>query len=311
MPRPPVRSSLAVVLALALAACGGAASNAGPPVPRIGGCPIFPASNPWNRDVSRAPVSARSRQYIHGFNRFGRTHLYAAFGHGIYGIDYSVVPANQPLVPIRFVAEPRVSDPGPYPVPTNPKIEHGPDHHVLFVQQGTCRLYELYRAQPGPGRWLADAGAVFDLRSNRLRPEGWTSADAAGLPILPGLVRYDEVAAGAINHTLRVTAAMTARGWVYPARHYGASAGSAPDLPPMGLRMRLRRSFSLRGFHGQALVILRALKRYGMMVADAGESWGLVGTPDPRWNDADLAQLQRVPGSAFVALRHGPVHTAS
>jgi hypothetical protein len=175
------------------------------------------------------------------------------------------------------------------------------------VQQGTCRLYELGRAFWKTNHWNADVGVNWDLKSNALRPAGWTSADAAGLPILPGLVRYDEVAAGAIQHALRFTAPATRRGYILPATHW-ASSSTNPALPPMGLRLRLEANFSLAGFHGQSLVILRALKNYGMIVADNGSSWYITGSADKRWDDNDLNQLKTVPGSAFEAVNTGATH---
>jgi hypothetical protein len=179
---------------------------------------------------------------------------------------------------------------------------------VLVVQEGTCRLVELYRAFPAGGGWQADSGARFDLGSNALRPLGWTSADAAGLPILPGLVRYDEVAAGRIDHALRVTFARTQRGYILPATHF-ASSSTDPDLPPMGLRLRLRADYDLSGITGQARVIAEALQRYGLIVADNGSNWYVQGAPDPRWDDDDLRQLAGIPGTAFEVVDTGPVHT--
>src|SRR5207245_1106960 len=193
------------------------------------------------------------------------------------------------------------------PVPPSAPVEgagEAGDRHVLILQRGSCRLYELYSARRSGAGWDAGSGAVFNLRSNALRPAGWTSADGAGLPILPLLVRYPEVRAGHIDHALRVTVERTQRGYVPPARHF-ASASSDPSLPPMGLRLRLKAGFSLAGFHGQALVVLRALKRYGLIVADNGSSWLITGAPDRRWRDADLDQLKRVPAPAFQALYVG------
>jgi hypothetical protein len=180
------------------------------------------------------------------------------------------------------------------------------DRHVLVLQRGSCKLYELYAARRRGTGWEAGSGAVFDLRSNALRPEGWTSADAAGLPIFPLLVRYPEVHAGRIDHALRVTVEKTQRGYIHPATHF-ASESSDPNLPPMGLRLRLKASFGLGGYHGEALVVLRALKRYGLIVADNGSSWYITGAPDARWDDEDLNQLKSVPGSAFQAVRTGPI----
>jgi hypothetical protein len=222
------------------------------------------------------------------------------------------VGAGQPEVPIDFTDYAAESDPGPYPVPASAPVEGAGeegDRHVLVLQRGACRLYELYAATRRGRGWEAASGARFDLRSNALRPDGWTSADAAGLPILPLLARYPEVAAGRIDHALRVTVARTQRGFIHPATHF-ASSSSDGALPPMGLRLRLKASYSLAGFHGQSLVILRALRRYGLIVADNGSSWYVTGAPDRRWDDADLDQLKRVPGTAFEAVRTGPVRHA-
>jgi hypothetical protein len=183
------------------------------------------------------------------------------------------------------------------------------DRHVLVLQQGTCKLYELYSARRTGAGWQAGSGAVFNLRSNALRPAGWTSADAAGLPIMPLLVRYPDVHAGQIDHALRVTVPRTQRGYIHPATHF-ASANADASLPPMGLRLRLKAGFSLARFHGQSLIVLRALKRYGVIVADNGSPWYITGTPDRRWSDADLDQIKRVPGSAFEALRTGSIRHA-
>ena len=272
--------------------------------PVIGGCPVFPPSNPWNQEVSTAAVDPNSANYIASIdsNQF----LHADFGADpSYGIPYVVVPASQPLVPITFNAYGNESDPGPYPVPPSAAIEQGTDAHVLVADSGNCRLYELYHASRQASGWAADSGAVFDLRSNALRPDGWTSADAAGLPILPGLVRYDEVAAGVIDHALRFTVQATQSGFIHPATHEAGVSNS--NDPPMGLRLRLRASFDLSPFHGESLVILTALKRYGMFVADNGSSWYVSGATDPRWNDGDLDQLKTVPGSAFEAVQSGPI----
>ena len=291
---------------LAAGALAGAAPSAGA-VPTVGGCPVFPASNAWNRDVSRDPVDPRSAQYVASINSRGRRFLHADFGgRGEYGIPYRVVPRTQPRVPIRFTDYGDESDRGPYPIPLNAPVERGSDRHVLVVQRGTCRLFELFAAFRSGNGWAASSGAVFDLRSNRLRPAGHTSADAAGLPIFPGLARYDEVRAGAIRHALRFTVSRTQRGYVHPARHF-ASSRTDPSLPPMGLRLRLKRSFNTRPYRGQARVVLEALKRYGMIVADNGSDWFITGASDRRWNDQDLNQLKRVPGSAFEAVRHGRI----
>jgi hypothetical protein len=273
-------------------------------------CPIFPQSNPLNQDISHAPVDPRSAAYIASIGLTG--HLHPDFGtNPSYGIPYAVVGPQQHEMPITFTAYNGESDPGPYPIPANARIEGPPageegDRHVLVLQKGSCRLYELYAARRSRAGWEAGSGAVFNLRSNALRPEGWTSADAAGLPIFPLLVRYPEVHAGQIGHALRVTVERTQRGYIHPATHF-ASSNSDVNLPPMGLRLRLKAGYSLQGFHGETLVVLRALKRYGLIVADNGSSWYITGAPDSRWNDEDLEQIKRVPGSAFEAVRTGPV----
>jgi hypothetical protein len=276
------------------------------------GCPLFPASNPLNQDISRAPVDPASARYIASIGLSG--HLHADFGSNPgYGIPYSVVPRRQRKVPIRFDEYGGQSDPGPYPIPAGARVEgagQGGDRHVLVLQRGSCRVYELYTATRSGAGWQAGSGAVFDLRSNALRPEGWTSADAAGLPILPLLARYPEVRSGRIDHALRVTVSASQRGYIHPATHF-ASSSSNGSLPPMGLRLRLSAHYSLAGYRGQALIILRALKRYGLIVADNGSSWYITGAPDPRWNDTDLDQLKRVPGSAFEALSSGPIRHRS
>jgi hypothetical protein len=296
-------------LALALAAPSGRASTAAAAAgPHEYSCPILPASNPLNRDISHLPVDSHSASYISSIG--AGTHLHADFGSNpSYGIPYAVVAAGQPKVPIRFTEFGEESDPGPYPIPPNAPVEgagEAGDRHVLVLQKGSCRLYELYSARRNGGGWEAGSGAVFNLRSNALRPEGWTSADAAGLPIFPLLVRYPEVRAGQIDHALRVTVQRTQRGYIHPATHL-ASTSADPSLPPMGLRLRLKSSFSLTRYRGEALVVLRALKRFGLIVADNGSSWYITGAPDPGWNDEDLNQLKTVPGSAFEAVHTGPI----
>ena len=276
--------------------------------PHEGACPVFPASNPLNRDISHAPVDSNSARYIESIG--AQIHLHADFGTPpSYGIPYSVVGPHQPRVSIHFTEYGEESNPGPYPVPPGAPVEGAGeegDRHVLVLQEGTCKLYELYSAQRKGSGWDAGSGAVFNLRSNALRPEGWTSADAAGLPIFPLLVRYPEVKSGRIDHALRVTVERTQRGYIHPATHF-ASNSSDPSLPPMGLRLRLKASFDLSGYHGEALVVLRTLERYGLIVADNGSSWYITGAPDPRWNNEDLDQLKQVPGSAFEAVRSGPI----
>ena len=275
--------------------------------PHEGACPVFPASNPLNQDISHAPVDPNSAKYIASIG--AGIHLHADFGTPpSYGIPYTVVGPRQHKVPVHFEYR-EESDPGPYPIPPGAPVEGAGeegDRHVLVLQEGTCKLYELYAARRQGRGWLAGSGAVFNLRSNALRPEGWTSADAAGLPIFPLLARYSEVKAGEIDHALRVTVAETQRGYIHPATHF-ASSSSDPNLPPMGLRLRLKASFDLARYHGQALIILRALERYGLIVADNGSSWYITGAPNPHWNNEDLDQLKSVPGSAFEAVKTGPI----
>jgi len=280
--------------------------------PLISGCPVFPTDNPWNTDVSNFCVDPNSAAYIASINQ-NKQFLHADFGSDPSGgIPFVVVPGTQPLVPILFTEAPDESDPGPYPVPPDAPIEGGVnstgDRHVLTLNSGTCTLYEMYNAvkNSNDDGWRAGSGAVFDFHSDALRHDGWTSTDAAGLPILPGLARYDEVAAGAVRHALRFTVASTQRGYIHPATHF-ASQSTDPSLPPMGLRLRLKASYSIGAFTGQSKIILMALKKYGMIVADNGSSWYITGAPDSRWDDVDLDQLKTVPGSAFEVVQTGPI----
>jgi hypothetical protein len=280
--------------------------------PTIAGCPVFPANNAWNEDVSKLPVRADSATMINAITATGaKTMLHADFGgNGAYGIPFSIVAANQKKEPIHYTAYGSESSPGPFPIPPSAPVEGGAkssgDRHVLVVQRGSCHLYELYDAFWRGTHWDAGSGVNWNLTSNKLRPLGWTSADAAGLPIFAGLARYGETATGSINHALRFTVEQTQRGYIFPATH-DASSSTNPALPPMGLRLRLKAGYSLARFHGEALVILKALKRYGMIVADNGSSWYITGAADPRWNDNDLDQLKTVPGNAFEAVDTGPI----
>ncbi len=282
------------VFVVALAAFPIAAGSA----PTIDGCPVFPDNNAWNKRVDKLPRSAKNRDNALVHPDFG--------SNPDYGIPFVVAPADQKKVPIRFTAYGDESDPGPYPIPANAPVEVGGDHHVLVVQSGACKLYELYNAQRSGSGWDADQGSIFDLRSNALRPAGWTSADAAGLPIFPGLARYDEVKSGKITHALRVTVAESQRGYISPARHFASDSRNSA-LPPMGLRLRLKKSFDTSKFHGDSKVILTALRRYGMIVADNGSSWFISGATDTRWDDDDLNQLKSVPGNAFEAVKTGAI----
>jgi hypothetical protein len=269
----------------------------------------FPDDNPWNADVSNAAVDPKSSTLIASC---GLRNLHPDFGTvwdgAPNGIPYVVVHSGQARVPITFDYNDE-SDPGPYPVPANAPIEGGSssdgDRHVLVVDVDAWKLYELYDAHPqnNGASWHAGSGAVFDLNSDALRPAGWTSADAAGLPIFPGLVRYDEaVEQGSINHALRFTCPKTRKAYVSPARHY-ASGDTSSALPPMGMRVRLKASFDTTGFSAPVRAILRAMKKYGMFVADNGSGWYVSGAPDSRWSDDDLATLARVPSSAFEVIR--------
>jgi hypothetical protein len=265
----------------------------------LGACKVFPPDNAWNRDVSAAEVDPDSDRYIAAM---GEHALHPDFGADRErGIPFVVVPGSQPKVPVSFVWADE-SDPGPYPIPPDAPVESGGDRHVVVVERDSCTLYELFQAERSGKGWRAHAGAVFDLKSNRQRPQGWTSADAAGLPIFAGLVRYDEVARGEIRHALRFTHERTADAYVGPATH-SAATSEHRWAAPMGTRVRLKASFDVAPFNPRVRVILQALKRYGMFLADNGGSWFVSGAPDPRWSDRELAELYLVPSSAFEVLR--------
>jgi hypothetical protein len=323
------RRTLAVALVVLCASALGAAlfalpSGAVGPYPALGGCPVFPdppASLPadapsladetaWNQDISKAPVARNSAAAIAYIDSHGGDRLHPDFGSPrSYGFPYAVVGRGQRKLPIRYTAYGDESDRGPFPIPTGAPVEGGAhsdgDRHVLAVDRPTCRLYELYSAFPEGGRhphWNAGSGAEWNLRSAALRPDGWTSADAAGLPIFPGLARYDEVAAGHLEHAIRVTFESTRNAWVHPASHCAGDT-SNPDAPAMGTRLRLRPGYGLGRFRGEARTIAVALKRYGLIVADNGSNWYLGGSSDRRWRDEDLDQLKSIPGSAFQVVR--------
>lgn len=278
--------------------------------PRIGGCPVFPEDNIWNTVVSDLPVAARSDDYVRSIGADLRLH--PDFGSGRWGgsntgIPYTVARAGERLTQVQLDV-PSESDPGPFPIPARAPIEGDPrpsarsDRHVLVLDEARCRLIELVGAHRfAEGGWRAGAAAVFDLRSHRLRPAGWTSADAAGLPILPGLVRYEEAATGEIRHALRFTAPKTQRAYVWPARHQ-ASPLNDPRLPPMGQRFRLKATVRVTGFSLEARAILVALQRYGMILADNGGPWFVSGVPDERWNNLVLLELKRLRGTDFEAV---------
>ncbi len=306
--------SVAALAALLVSGCGSASDvtqPAGDETPASSGALSrrpFPADNWWNLDVSGQPVDPASSTLIASC---GLRNLHPDFGSQ-YGIPYVLVGAGQPRRPVTFDYADE-SDPGPYPIPTNAPIEGGAssdgDRHVIVVDTSAWKLYELYDAHPlnGGASWQAGSGAVFDLASNQLRPLYWTSADAAGLPIFPGLVRYDEaVERGAIEHAIRFTCPRTQKGFIAPARHYASSDASA-SLPPMGMRVRLKGSFDVSAYPAEVQVILRAMKKYGMILADNGSGWFVTGAPDPRWNDSRLDALKQVPSSAFEVVQMGAI----
>jgi len=270
----------------------------------VGSCPMFPADSVWHADVSGLAVHPRSTAWRNAIG--AGTGLHPDFGSGLWdggtiGIPYTTVGAGQPPVAMAFDYADE-SDPGPYPFPTDAPVEGGSDHHVIVVDNSTCRLYETWDSTRQPdGSWRAGSGATWDLRSNALRPATWTSADAAGLPILPGLVRYDEVAAGRIDHMVRFTAPRTQKAFIWPARHQAASSTS-PDLPPMGAVFRLRADVDISWMSPQARVVAQALKDHGMILADNGSSWYLSGAPDERWDNDDLHDLARLTGAQFDAV---------
>jgi hypothetical protein len=297
------RSPQSSGLALILLACSTIFGQS----PTVGTCPVLPADNIWNTPVDQLIVSASSSTWV---TTIGSTKtVHADFGSGLYdgapiGIPYITVPGAQTKYPATFTYASE-SDPGPYAIPLSAPIEGGAqstgDRHALAIDTDHCILYELYAAYPQAASWTAGAGAIFNLLSNALRPSGWTSTDAAGLPVFPGLVRYDEIAAGEIRHAIRFTVPQTQRAFVWPARHY-ASSLTGTQYPPMGARFRLRAGFDISGFSAANQAILRALKKYGMILADNGSAWYLSGAPDSRWNNDDLHNLGQIHGSDFEAV---------
>ena len=278
------------------------------PLPDAPACPLFPETNVWNKPVRKLPIRSNSKRIVREIG--ARLPVHADFGSELWqgapiGIPITVVDSAQATSQVEFTYDDE-SDPGPYPIPSDVAIEGGNDsdgdRHAIIVDSDSCTLYELFALYASP--WSAGSGAIWSLMSNALRPRGWTSADAAGLPILPGLVRYEEVVAGHIDHAIRFTVSRSRRGYVYPARHF-ASSLTSKSLPPMGLRLRLRASYPISGFPYQARVVLKALKRYGMIVADNGTSWYLTGTPDPGWDDEQLHTLGKVRGSDFRVVDTG------
>jgi len=306
-----MRRLAVVVVATLLLGVGSAGALRLPNAPK---CPIFPANNPWNERVDTLPVAPDSAQLIASIGL--DTGLHPDFGSGLYdgepiGIPYDVVSSSTPRSKVTFEYADE-SDKGPYPIPRTVHIEGGRastgDRHAILLDRDACKLYELYALYPtATGGWKAGSGAIWSLRSNALRPAGWTSADAAGLPIFPGLARYDEVARGVIDHALRFTAEHTRRAYVYPARHF-ASDSNDPSLPPMGLRVRLKASVDISGFPRQARIVLQALKTYGMILADNGSSWYISGAPSPHWSNDDLHTLDRITGSDFEVVDTTSLH---
>jgi hypothetical protein len=293
-----VNRSAAVLVVIGLACLGGAAQALR--VPSAPSCPVFPASNPWNKRVDQLPVAQNTTAIIGSIG--AGTGLHADFGSGLWegspiGIPFDVVSRSTPRARVTFEYDDE-SDHVGYPIPKGVHVEGGSDHHALLLDKSACRLYELGGLERRQGRWHAWAGATWSLRSNRVRPAGWTSADAAGLSIFPGLARYDEVRRGVIDHALRFTVQRTRRAYVYPARHYASNLTSS-NLPPMGLRVRLKASFDVRSFPRQARIVLVALKRYGMIVADNGADWYITGAPNRGWSNDQLHTLARVKGSDF------------
>ena len=285
--------------------CGTAVSFS--QAPPIGNCTVFPSNNIWNTPIDTLPVSPNSATYVSIIG--SGLPLHPDFGSGTYngapiGIPFITVPGTQTKYPATFTYADE-SDPGPYAIPLNAPIEGGSgstgDRHAIAVDTDNCILYELYAAYPQTSSWQAGSGAIFDLKSNALRPATWTSADAAGLPIMPGLAQYREVLAGEIRHALRFTVPKTLRAYVWPARHY-ASTITDPSYPPMGQRFRLKANFDISTYPADMQVILRALKKYGMMIADNGSAWFISGDNDPGWNNDHLNLLKNITGSAFEAV---------
>jgi hypothetical protein len=303
----------AVVVGAVVLLLGGGSAQA-LRLPSAPACPIFPAGNAWNERVDTLPVAANSAQMIATIGL--DTGLHPDFGSGLYdgqpiGIPFDIVSKSTPRSHVTFDYSDE-SDHVAYPIPKTVHIEGGRtstgDRHAILVDKSACRLYELFALYPtSSGGWKAGSGATWNLRSNHLRPAGWTSADAAGLPIFPGLARYDEVARGVIDHALRFTAARTRRAFIYPARHY-ASSSNDPSLPPMGLRVRLKASVDISGFPRQARIVLQALKTYGMILADNGSNWYISGAPDPHWSNDALHTIDRITGSDFEVVDTSSLH---
>jgi hypothetical protein len=317
MPRPRARLLWPLVLLVSstlTCTCSSSTSpqTSGPP-PVVNGADIFPADNAWNTAVDSADQldAAATAMYLPNMAMStGLHHDWSAIANGDYGIPYVVVPADQPKVPITITEYPGDSDPGPYPIPLDAPIEKGGDAHVIAVDPSNGFLYELFAGKPANGGWSAGLAAKWDLKSNAGRPMGLGSADAAGLPIFPGLARADEVVVGKeIKHALRFTMNNIQKAYVAPANHLVGSK-SDPNLPPMGLRVRLKASVDITGYGPQSRVVLTALKKYGLILADIGADWFITGAPDARWDDDDLQKLSGIKGADFEVVRHtGPIVT--
>jgi hypothetical protein len=288
------------LLAIAVLAAGLAADRpvAAAPPPSTS-CQVFPADNIWNTDISRLPVHGQSAQWLASMSS-STTKLHPDFGGPPYGFPHNIVDNTHATVSVTFQYASE-SDAGPYPLGPDTLIESGSDRHALIINRDTCTLYELFDLSGSGSSWTAGSGAIFPLGSNALRPLGWTSADAAGLPIFPGLVRWDEVQAGAIRHAIRFTAQRSDRSFLWPARHQAGAAANA-SLPPMGARFRLRSTYDISHFSTQAQVILLAMQHYGLILADNGSNWFFSGTEDAAWPDSLLSELKTIPASQFDAV---------
>lgn len=269
------------------------------PLPGAPACSLLPDNDVWHANISHLPVNRNSAAWLASTGAGSGLHIHPDFG-GPYGIPYTTVAGNHPKVTVRFQYADE-SDRGPYPLGSDIPIEGGSDRHALVVDRDTCTLYETYATARSGSGWTAGSGAIFNLRSDALRPNGWTSADAAGLPILPGLLRYDEVASGHVDHAIRFTVARSDRSHLWPARHDAGDAND-PSLPPMGARFRLKANYPLTGLRADTRTVLTAMKTYGLIVADNGSNWFFTGAQDNRWNNDMLDELKRVPASAFEAV---------
>ena len=295
-----MKPRILAVLVLAIGLLGAPSAAGAAPIEGTA-CNVFPANNIWNTDISTLPVNPNNARWMKTMHA-STTRLHPDFGAPPYGMPFVVVDNSTPTIPVQFQYDGE-SDPGPYPFTASTPIEGGSDRHAFMINSDTCTLFELFNAKWNGGAPTAGSGAIFDLNSNALRTAGWTSADAAGLPIFPGLVRYDEVQAGAIDHAIRFTVNCTSRQFLWPARHEAGQANR--NCPPMGARFRLKKSFDGRRFSPDARIIINAMKHYGLIVADNGSDWYFQGTEDGRWSDSLLDQLKTIPASQFQAVSEG------